>query len=104
MPTHDPYRLDTDIDVFRKTAIAGAVADTAIKTSRGAFRGVIINTVGNAASTISVYDGAVSGTAFAVISGASRGVLVPYDALCTSSIHVATVDTGGTIHVTILWR
>ena len=100
----DLFNLDDPMSVFNKTAISGAVADTAIKASRGAFRGVIINTVGNAGSTISVYDGAVSGTAFAVISGATRGVLVPYDALCSTSIHVKTVDTGGTIHVTVLWR
>ena len=104
MATHNPYRLDTDIDVFRKTAIAGASADTTIKSTPGMLRGVVINTAGNATSSVSLYDGAVSGTAFAIISGAAVGVFVPFDAYCSTSIHVKTVDTGGTINVTVLWR
>jgi len=79
------------------------VADTAVKATSGIVRGVMINTAGAALSTISVYDGAVSGTAFAVIDATQVGKFFEFDAQCGTSIHVKTVDSGGTLKITVLW-
>jgi len=91
------------VPAYNKTGISGAVADTAIKASRGIVHGVMINAAGAASSTISVYDGAVSGTAFAIIDATQAGKFFEFDALCSTSIHIKTIDSGGTLRLTALW-
>jgi hypothetical protein len=87
---------------YKKTAIVGAVADTAVKAAAGIVGRVVICTAGAVGSTVSVYDGAVSGTAFAVIDGTALGSYT-FEAACDTSIHVKTVDSGGTLRTTVLW-
>jgi len=91
------------IPAYNKTPISGAVADTTIKASRGIARSVMINTAGAALSTISVYDGATSGTAFAVIDATQVGKFFQFDADCPTSIHVKTIDSGGTLQISVMW-
>jgi hypothetical protein len=95
-------KLKVGLPYYDPKGIAGAVADTAVKASGGILHAVVINTVGHSASTIKLYDGAVSGTAYATLSGATRGYFV-FDARHGTSIHVATVDSAGTLDVTILY-
>ena len=100
------FRRDDDLSVFNATRIQGAVADTEVKDSPGAIHGILIGTTGASSSMIHLYDGAVSGTAFAEIQGdvADPCFIGPLDVLCESSIHVKTVDSGGAMEVTVLWR
>jgi hypothetical protein len=102
--TSNPFRgAGFPVPAYNKTAISGASADTAVKAGAGVVRGVMVNAAGAASSTISVYDGSVAGTAFAVIDGTQVGRFFEFDANCATSIHVKTVDSGGTLRLTVLW-
>ncbi len=98
------FRRDAPVDVYNKTRVSGASADTAIKTTPGMIYGILVGTAGAASSLISLYDGAVSGTAYAEIDGTVVKFHGPLKVNHAASIHIKTVDSGGNLEVTVLWR
>jgi hypothetical protein len=75
--------------------IEGEVADTAIGSGAGVIAKVCVTAAGTATAVINIYDGAVAAeNLVASISGASVGV-TNLEAMCSVSMHVATVDAGG---------
>ena len=94
-----------DVHSFNSERISGAVADTTVKGRPGTLGSIIIEVAGAGSSTITVYDGAVSGgTLIAQVAGDGASVLPHpcfYNIYCATSIHVVTVDGGGTMRVVI---
>jgi len=85
---------------------SGQQADQEISSTPGVVEAIIIGVAGDASSTVELFDNGVSGTKKLKLSGAaareiplgSRGVK------CATDIHVKTVDGGGTMDVTVIYR
>jgi hypothetical protein len=101
---NNPYRgVGYPLVADNKTAISGAHADTAVKTSAGVLCSVLVTKAGASGSTITLYDGSVAtGTVIGVIDGTQLAPW-PFCANIVTSLHVATVDSGGTLRLTVTW-
>ena len=90
-------------DGYVYAVIAGASADTTIKSTPGTIRRIKVWAVGAASSKVEVYDGTVAaGTKIDDILGtAVNPGDSALDVYCKTSIHVKTTDSGGAMRVTI---
>jgi hypothetical protein len=80
--------------------ISGAAKDEA--TGHTVHR-IIIAVAGASGSTVSLYDGPVTGTPFLVIPGTTIGNW-ELNVFCAAGAHVVTVDSGGTLRTTVLYK
>jgi hypothetical protein len=85
---------------FNGKLISGAVADTPAGFT---VHRIVLTVVGAGSSTISLYNGAVSGTAFLVIPGTTVGNF-EINAFCAAGAHIKTVDSGGAMRATVLYK